>query len=370
MGGDLNAFTSEDHTCYFAKADARQLARVADVLLDMYAHSTLPAAEVERERGVIREEILMGKDQPSQVADELLAREFWPGHALGRPLTGTEESLAGITRDDLLAFWRAHYGGRNTVFTVSGPVVHAEVAACLGPALGRLPAGRRAPRAKAPDGFGLPGVNGRNGKRGRGGLRVAGVRQDSEQVQLALGFPAPHRWDPRRFAARTLNVILGDNMSSRLFQLLRERRGLCYSVQTTADSFQDSGLFGIYVGLDAGRVVETLRLIGRELRRISDHAPSAAEMRRARDYLIGQHRIALDEGTTSQMNWMGECLLAYDRVAEPAEAREKLAAVTADEVRALAHAAFVEGGHAALAAVGPLDCSDEEMHDSLTGPLG
>ena len=123
------------------------------------------------------------------------------------------------------------------------------------------------------------------------------------------------------------------------------------------------------MGLEAGRVLETLRLVGRELRRIADHAPSAAEMRRARDYLVGQHRIALDEGTTSQMNWMGECLLAYDRVAEPAEAREKLAAVTADEVRALARAAFVEDGHAALAAVGPLECSIEEMRAALTGAL-
>ena len=136
LGGDLNAFTSEDHTCYFAKADGRHLARVTDVLLDMYGHSTFPAVEVERERGVIREEILMGKDQPTQVAEELLAREFWPGHALGRPLTGTEESLAGISRDDLMTFWRTHYGGRNTVFTVAGPVSHADILRTLGPALG------------------------------------------------------------------------------------------------------------------------------------------------------------------------------------------------------------------------------------------
>ena len=194
-------------------------------------------------------------------------------------------------------------------------------------------------------------------------------QQDSEQVQLAVGFAAPHRWDPRRFAARTLNVILGDNMSSRLFQLLRERRGLCYSVQTSADSFQDTGIFGVYVGLDTGRVIETLRLIGRELRRIADQAPSAAEMRRARDYIIGQHRIALDEGTTCQMNWMGECLLAYDRVAEPDEARAKLAAVTAEEVRSLAHAAFVETAHSVIVAVGPLENSAEELRRALVESL-
>src|SRR5260221_14042906 len=127
LGGDLNAFTGEDHTCFYAKAEARHLPRVADVLLDMYQHSALPAQEVERERGVIREEILMGRDQPAQVAEELLTATFWPDHPLGRPLTGTVESVAGLRRADLNAFWRGGYASGNTILAVAGPVTHREI---------------------------------------------------------------------------------------------------------------------------------------------------------------------------------------------------------------------------------------------------
>lgn len=341
LGGDLNAFTSEDHTCYYAKVEARHLGKVADVLVDMFANSTLPPAEVERERSVIREEILMGRDTPSQVVEELLAAMFWPAHPLGRPLTGTIESVDRMTREQLVDFWRGHYHGGNTVFSVAGAVRHQDVMESIAPALAAFPSGRRASAQAA--------------KRPRGPrrLRTALDVRDDEQVQLALGFPGPGRNDERRFAVRVLNTIAGENMSSRLFQALREKRGLCYSVLSQVDVLHETALFAIYLGLEGPKVARSLEWIGRELRRLADAPPTAAELRRAKDYLIGQHRIGL-EGTTSQMTWMGECLLGYDRVVEPEVAREAVARVTAAEVQACAQEVFFGPGTTVLAAVGPV----------------
>lgn len=358
LGGDLNAFTSEDHTCYYAKVEARHLAGVADVLIDMYADSTLPPAEVERERSVIREEILMGRDTPAQVVEELLAAHFWPAHPLGRPLTGTLDSVDHLRRDDLLGFWRGHYHGRNTVFTVAGAVTHEEVLRTAAPALRAFAGGRRSRARLAAR---LPA--------GPRAMRVALEVRDDEQVQLALGFPGPGRQDERRFAVRVLNTIVGENMSSRLFQALRERRGLCYSVLSQVDVLDETALFAIYLGLESGKVARSLEWIGRELRRLTDTAPTSAELRRAKDYLIGQHRIGL-EGTTSQMTWMGECLLGFDRLVEPEDARKSVERVTAAEVQAAAREVFFGAGTTVIAAVGPVAEAAGELEQAFRRGAG
>jgi len=150
LGGDLNAFTGEDQTCYYAKAEARRLSPVADVLFDIYQHSTLPAVEVDRDPWLIPREIFIGRDQPSQVAEELLSATFWPNHPLGRPLTGTVESVAALRRADLLAFWRAGYASGNTVLSVAGPVAHRDVLRDLRTELGRFRRGSRARFRRVP----------------------------------------------------------------------------------------------------------------------------------------------------------------------------------------------------------------------------
>ncbi len=348
LGGDLNAFTGVDHTCYYAKAEARQLARVADVLLDMYQHSTLPAKEVERERGVIREEILMGRDQPAQVAEELLSATFWPGQPLGRPLTGTVESVATLRRSDLVAFWRGGYASGNTVMAVAGPVKHREVVAELRAGLERA---RRGPRARFRR---VPALSRRRE------VMVKVERQDIEQVHLTMGFPGPSRHSHERYVMRVLNAVLGENMSSRLFQKLREERGLCYSVHTHVETLHETGMFSITVGLEADRLAETLELIRRELARIATRSVKRDELRRAKDYLVGQHRLNL-ESTTNQMLWMGETLLAYDRVVEPDVARARIAAVTAAELQAAARKCFFGPGRVAVAAVGPVELKEAQI---------
>ena len=349
LGGYLEAFTAEDHTCYYAKAEAGRLRQIGDVLGDIYAHSRLPAVEVERERGVIREEILMYQDQPAQVAEELLAAAVWPRHPLGRPLAGTLESLAALRRDDLLGFWRSGYHARATVLAVAGRVRHAEVLARVAPLLADLPTGP-APRFKA-----WKTSTGAATGTGRAVVQV----QDNEQVQLVLGFQAVGRHDPARFALRVLNALLGEKMDSRLFQSLRERRGLCYSVQSEITTYADTGLLTISVGLDARQLRAALGLVRREVDRLCAQPVGTRELREARDYLIGQHRLGM-ESTTNQMMWLGESILSHGRIARPEEAEEALAAVTPDAVQAAARASLQEGFRA-LVAVGPVEASGEEL---------
>ena len=351
LGGYLNAFTSEEHTCYYAKAGAEHLGALGDVLSDMYRHSRLQAIEFERERGVIREEILRVADQPAQLVEDLLAAAVWPDHPLGRPLSGTLESVAALERGRLVDFWRDSYHARTTVLSVAGPVEHTTVIRTLGPSLAGMPAGR-APRFSRWVG----------GKPGHRSLSVRLEHRDSEQTQLALGFPAPGRHDPRRFAMRVVSAILGENMGSRLFQSLRERRGLCYSIQTATDALAETGLFSISAGLDAENLREALRLIRLELDRLCTTAVGRRDLQQAKDYLIGQHRLGL-ESTTNQMTWLGESLLGHGRIVEPDEARHALEAVSAAEVQIAAQECFGAGNRSALSAggrralvvVGPFD---------------
>ncbi len=345
VGGYLDAFTAEDHTCYFAKAEAGRLAQLGDVLADLYQHSRLPAVEVERERGVIREEILMYQDQPAQVAEELLAAAVWPRHPLGRPLAGTLESVSSLKRDELLGFWRAGYHGRSTVLAVAGRVTHQEVLAKVAPALAAMPAGR-VPRYSR---WKLPAAT----------PRAVVDRRDTEQAQLVLGFVAPGRRDPDRFATRLLNALLGEKADSRLFQTLRERRGLCYSVQSEFSTLADTGLLTISVGLDARHLRSALTLIRREIDRLCGQPPGVRETREARDYLIGQHRLGL-ESTTNQMMWLGESLLGHDRIVLPADVEEAFTRLTPADVQAAAKACL-HRGFRALVAVGPVEMGGDEL---------
>ena len=349
LGGYLDAFTAEDHTCYFAKAEAGKLAQVGDVLSDIYQHSRLPAAEVERERGVIREEILMYQDQPAQVAEELLAAAVWPRHPLGRPLAGTLESVSSLKRAELLDFWQGAYHARSTVLAVAGRVTHDEVLARVAPALSGMSAGRvpRFTRWQAP-------------QTTRQAKPVAIVdHRDVEQVQLVLGFEAAGRRDPARFALRVLNAVLGEKADSRLFQSLRERRGLCYSVQSEVSVLEETGLMTISLGLEAKNVPAALRLIRKEIDALSARPVSARAAREAKDYLIGQHRLGL-ESTTNQMMWLGESVLGHGRIVPPDQAEAGFAAITPADIQAAAQRCL-RNAFRAVVAVGPLEVTGDDL---------
>ncbi len=338
IGGYLNAFTTEDHTCYYAKAGAQHFGRLCDVLGDMYLHSTFLPAEIEREREVIREEILMYRDQPAQHAQELLTSTLWPGHPLGRPLTGTVETVSHLNRTKLRAFQKTHYCGANTVITVAGRIAHADAVAGISPWASLLPRGKRPRHLRPPR---LP-------RRPRVSLHT----HETEQTHLAMGFHAWGRQDDRRFALKMLSVILGENMSSRLFQKLRERHGFCYSVASGMLALADTGALHISAGLDPSRLEAAIRMILGEFEALAKHGPNRSELRMARDYTIGQTLMGL-ESTTSQIMWMGESLLGYGVVLSPSEIERRILAITPACVKKVA-GEVTKRGHLGVAIVGPV----------------
>jgi predicted Zn-dependent peptidase len=338
VGGYLNAFTSEEMTCFHARAGADRFDTLLDVLVDMLLNSKFTPADIAKERDVIKEEIAMYLDQPAQHVQELLNATLWPGQPLGRSVTGTAASLNALTRSKLLDYLRGNYVTGATVIVVAGNIRHQQAVAAVA---------RRARHFKTgPRPVFEPALIAQRSP------RVNLLSKKTEQTQLALGIHTCSRHDDRRFALRLLNVILGENMSSRLFQVIREDRGLAYSIYSSPSFYADTGDLVISAGLDTGNVKETLRLVGRELRRCTEAPPGAAELRRARDYAVGQMDLSL-ESTDNQMNWVGEHLLGYGQIFSPAEAKQRLQKVTAGDIRAVARD-FFRPDRLNLALISPL----------------
>jgi predicted Zn-dependent peptidase len=320
-GGYLNAFTQEESTCFYARAAYDRLGTAMDVLADMFQNSVFAPKELDKERGVVVEEIMMYRDQPQQVVQEMLGAALWEDHPLGRPISGQPETVRAMTRDDIVGFRDAKYVAGRTVVAVAGKLRHADVV-------------RRVERLFGGVGGGVtpacPAVS--------GAVRQTPLSlQDKaiEQNHLAMGFRLFGREDPRRYALKALCTALGGNMSSRLFQVVREKHGLAYSIHSSVHLFQETGVLEISGGLDKKRALDAMRLTLREIGRMRDRPMGAAELRRAKDYLIGQLRLGL-ESTTNQMMWIGENLISRNRIVPPQEAIDGIEAVTAADVQRLA----------------------------------
>lgn len=343
IGGYLNAFTGEENTCFYSKARHDRFDELLDVLVDMLLNSRFDPADIAKERGVIKEELAMYRDQPSQYVHELLNETMWPDQPLGRPLTGTEKTLDRMRRADLVGFQRSNYVTGTTVIAAAGNLKHRQILKSVARFAPRFVHGGRPRFAPARDE--LPGPR----------LRL--FTRKTEQTQLALGLRTCSRHDDRRFALRLLNTILAENMSSRLFQVVREDRGLAYNIYSSLSFFDDTGDLVIAAGLDTRHLPETLRLILRELRRLTEEPPSISEFRRARDYLIGQLDLSL-EGTENQMMWLGEQLISYGKIISPGEIKRRLSEVRPSEIRALARE-FFRTDRLSLALVSPLKTEDK-----------
>ena len=338
IGGYLNAFTSEEMTCYHSKARHDRFAELLDVLSYMFLNSKFDPADIDKERGVIKEELAMYLDQPQHHVHELLNEILWPGHPLGRPLTGTEKTLDGLTRSHLVNYQRDNYVASRTLFAAAGRVKHPHIVKAISRIASRFPQGKRPRFTPAQCDQKLPNI------------RL--FTKDTEQTQLALGIRACSRHDERRYALRLLNTILGENMSSRLFQVVREDRGLAYSIYSSLGYFDDVGTLTVSAGLDTGNLTQTLDLIIRELRQLTRTLPTAVELRRARDYVIGQIELGL-ESTDNQMMWLGEQLLGYGKIIPPDEIKQRISEVKPAEIRAAARD-FFRPERLNLALVSPL----------------
>jgi len=338
IGGYLNAWTSEENTCFYSRARHDRLEELLDVLVDMFANSRFAPADIAKERGVIKEERAMYLDQPAHHVQELLNATLWPRQPLGRSITGTPRSLDTLSRATMLRFMRAHYITGAIVIAAAGNLRHAQLVNAVKRFARAFPAGPRPSHEPA------------DNRQHRSQVRLR--TKKTEQTQLALGLRTCPRRDERRFALRLLNTILGENMSSRLFQEVREDRGLAYNIYSTISFFDDTGDLVVSAGLDAENLPRVLQLTLRELGRLRERPPSASEFRRARDYVIGQMDLSL-ESTENQMMWLGEQLVGFGQVFEPADIRQRLAQVTPAQIRAVA-CDFFRPDRLNLALVSPL----------------
>jgi predicted Zn-dependent peptidase len=347
-GGDINAFTQEESTCYFARVACDRAWEALDVLLDMYAEPRLGAEDIRRERSVVMEEIMMVRDQPAHHVEEMIGELLWPGQALGRPLVGRPETIRTLGRPAMVEYMRRAYVPANTVIAFAGPVDHA---ACVRQArrhVGDYASGRRLRFAPV------------DGQKEQHPLRFMG--KDTEQAHVTLGIRAFGRNDCRRYALKVLSVMLGENMSSRLFQVVREKHGLAYAIQSGVHLHHDTGALIVSAGLDSKRIEQAMLLIARELGRLRDRPAGRCELARARDYAVGQIRMSL-ESTSAQMMWAGEHLLCHGEIITPESIIEALRVVTADEVQTLARQLFRSAGMS-LAVIAPDTEKDGERRMS------
>lgn len=350
IGGHLNAFTGEENTCFYAKARAEHFEHVLGVLADMFLHSRFEPDEIEKEREVIKEESAMYLDQPQHLVQDLLNEAMWPDHPLGRSLTGTDKSLDALGRKQLLQFRANNYVAPAVVIAVAGNIEHERVLRSIKPLLPGISQGKRPNFLLAQDAQTAP--------------QVRLITKQTSQLQLALGLRVCSRHDDKRFSLRVLNTMLGENASSRLFQVLREEHGIAYSIHSSVSHFDDVGCLSISAGLDSSELPKTLQLIMKELRRFVDDAPNAQELRQARDYLIGQMEIAL-ESTDNQMMWLGEQLLEYGRVIPAEEIKRRVLQVHPSDVRKVARE-FFRPEFMTAAIVSSLK-SDRGIHKILAG---
>ena len=322
-GGNFNACTSEESTCYYAHLPNEYLPEAVDILSDMYLRATLPADEFAREKQVVIEEIKMYADEPDSVAAENLQRNLFPKSTLGAPVAGSAATLAPMTPAVMRRYIRAHYVPSRTVAVVVGAFDPDRAYALVSRAFSRL---RARPWTAVAD-------------RPLAGKVVAEqtVARDIQQAQLALGYRTFGVKDPRKYAATVMDAVLGRGMMSRLFQEVREKRGLSYDVSSRMQFFSDAGMFAVTAGLDATKGAKALSTIDRELARIRTQRVGAAELRRTKEFLTGNFRLS-HERVTSKLFFYGSTLLAFGRLVSPQEQVEGIRAVTAADVQAAAAA--------------------------------
>ncbi len=347
IGGVSNAYTSQETTIYYAKVAASQAGTAIDVLADLIRHPLFDPNEIVKERYVIGEEINMSYDSPDSWVNILLDEIIWPDHPLGQDIAGNFESLANIDRDALLAFYQASYHPHNLLVAVGGTFEPDEIIGEITNLLGDWRPASRPSFEAAP----LP----------QGEPRWRVEHRLIEQGHLCLALPALPRTDPDRYALSVLNAILGEGMSSRLFQNIREERGLAYAVDSGLNLLRDTGSFVIYAGVDPDRATEVLQAILDELARLRDEPVPEAELRKAREYLKGRLVLGLED-SFSQTAWVASQALLMDRIRSPEEVLQAYDAVSVEAVQTIAQK-IIKASTYNLAAVGPF--GDGEMLGQL-----
>src|SRR6516225_3119041 len=333
VGGEMNAFTAKEYTCYYARVLDADLPLAIDVLSDMVTASLIEPRDVDAERNVVLEEIAMNDDDPTDSVHEAFTTHLFGDTPLGRPILGTVDSINGITREQIHEHYVARYTPPHLVVAAAGNVEHdavvAGVRAAFGPALSGFGAAEPAgPRLRGADGLW-------DGYGSAAGTGVKLVSRSIEQANLVLGCEGLSRTDDRRFALGVLNAALGGGMSSRLFQEVREKRGLAYSVYSFTAQHADTGLWGIYVGCLPSKADEVLSICTDELAKVIADGLSDAELDRGKGQVRGGIVLGLED-PSSRMTRLGKSELVYPRLEPLDEVIASINGVTHDDVRAVA----------------------------------
>jgi len=340
VGGDMNAFTTQESTVFYVRVPDVHLGLALDVLADVVWRPAFRADEVECERSVILEEIGMRDDSPDDVVHELANAALFPGHPLGRSVLGTRESIAAMARATIADYHAAHYVPSNVVVAVAGNLDHVDVLDRLAAAVPH-PSGDRPARASGE----LAGPK-----------RVTGERRDTEQAHLVVSLRSIARDDPDRYALSVLNQLFGGGMSSRLFQEIRERRGLAYSVYSYRTAYRSVGSFSVYAGTAPDRVAETHAVVRAELDRLVAEGVGGDELHAAKGHLTGSTALAL-ETSSSRMHRLGRGLLTLGEVPTVDEMVAAVEAVSVADVRRVIDRIFATDDRV-LSVVGPLQAAD------------
>ena len=338
IGGNLDAFTGKETICFNVKSLAEHVPIALDVLADLVLNPVFASTDIERERGVILEEIKIDEDNPDVLVHELFTQNFWKDHPLGKPILGTSATVAKLDQQKLLDYHGGRFLGSNMVFSAAGNLEHDQFLEAVAQKFSSLTSGDPVPKEQAP---------------------VASARillrnkKALEQVQICLGVPAPPITDENRYATLILNTVLGGGMSSRLFQTIREERGMAYSIYSDLNPYRDTGTLCVYAGTSAGKALEVVDLILAEFRKLKETPLGDEELTRAKDQLKGNILMGL-ESSNSRMANLARQEMYFQQFFTVEEIIARIDAVQAAQVQLMAQRLF-DPARVAVTLLGRLD---------------
>ena len=325
IGGNLDAYTGKETICFSVKALSNHVPIALDVLADLVLNPTFADGDIERERGVILEEIKIDEDNPDVLVHEIFTQNFWKDQPLGKPILGTTQTVSGLSQGTLFDYHGGRFRGGNMVVSAAGRLDHDEFVAAVAEKFDGLAGGAVAldlqrPTVSAPI--------------------VLRSKRSLEQVQICLGVPSPPITDENRYATLILNTVLGGGMSSRLFQTIREERGMAYSIYSDLSPYSDTGSLCVYAGTSADKALEMIGLVMAEFRSLKDELLSDEELNRAKEQVKGNILLGL-ESSSARMSNLARQEMYFNHFFSVDEVLERLDAVTAEQVRAMAEKLFV-----------------------------
>ena len=340
IGAEYNAFTSKDHTGYYIKARADKQELALEMLSDILFNSKFEAKEIDRERGVIVEEINMYEDNPMMYMEDLFEQTVFGDHPLGWNIAGPKEIIRKVSRTKIFNYYKKYYQPANMMVVVAGNITD-QTKTLVKRYFSRHSVGK----------FGNNGFKKAAARQNKPQVQI--MKKQTEQAQMALGFPAYSYYNSRIYALYLMSVIIGGNMSSRLFTNIRERKGLCYFIRATANIYQDTGTFMIQAGLDKLRLNAAISEILKELSKLKKNGVSHQELRKAKDYLAGKLTLKL-ESSDDVAAWLAKQELLENRIITPDKLMAKLAKVTRQEISRVAKD-IIKQNKLNLALIGPFD---------------